>query len=73
MESHVRSIAKAITWRLGGTVATFAVAWLITGDVSLSAGIGLVDTTVKIGAFYIHERIWNRLQFGKIKPPEYQI
>jgi len=49
------------------------VAWILTGNLSLSAGIGLVDTVIKIGAFYVHERIWNRLQFGKQKPPEYQI
>lgn len=73
MESHIRSIAKAITWRAGGTVVTFAVAWVITGDLSLSAGIGLLDTMVKLGAFYVHERVWNRLDFGKQKPPEYQI
>jgi uncharacterized membrane protein len=73
MESHYRSIAKAVTWRLGGTVVTFAVAWFITGDASLSARIGFADTAVKVGAFYIHERLWNRLQFGKTNPPEYEI
>ena len=73
MESHIRSIVKAITWRAGGTVVTFMVAWILTGNLSLSAGIGLVDTVIKIGAFYVHERIWNRLQFGKQKPPEYEI
>jgi uncharacterized membrane protein len=73
VESHIRSIAKAITYRAGGTVVTFAVAWVITGDLSLSAGIGLLDTMVKLGAFYVHERVWNRLDFGKQKPPEYQI
>ena len=73
MESHFRSILKAVTWRSGGTVVTFAVAWFITGDVSLAAGIGFVDTTVKIVAFYFHERMWNRLKFGKMEPPDYQI
>ncbi|MHC4346698.1 MAG: DUF2061 domain-containing protein, partial [Planctomycetota bacterium] len=34
MESHCRSIAKAVTWRMGGTVVTFAVAWILTGNVS---------------------------------------
>jgi len=29
LESHYRSIVKAITWRAGGTVVTFAVAWVI--------------------------------------------
>jgi uncharacterized membrane protein len=73
MESHYRSIVKAITWRTGGTVVTFAVAWILTHELTLAAGIGLLDTTIKIGAFYVHERIWNRLQFGRKKPLEYQI
>ncbi len=73
MESHLRSIAKAITWRTGGTFVTFAIAWVLTRRVDLAAQIGLADTLVKIGAFYCHERIWNRLNFGKQKPPEYQI
>lgn len=73
MESHYRSIAKAVTWRTGGTVVTFTIVWIFTGNVSLSAGIGLLDTAIKIGAFYAHERLWNRISFGKPKPPEYQI
>ena len=52
---------------------TFAVAWLMTGRFELAAQIGLLDTAVKLGAFYAHERVWNRLNFGKEKPPEYQI
>lgn len=73
MESHSRSIVKAVTWRTGGTVVTFAIAWILTGETTLSIGIGLLDSVVKIGAFYAHERIWNRLDFGKLRPPDYQI
>jgi len=73
MESHFRSIVKAITWRAGGTVVTFAVAWIVSRSFELAAQIGVLDTLVKIGAFYAHERIWNRLSFGKKKMPEYQI
>lgn len=73
MESHIRSITKAITWRIGGTFVTFAVALVLTGKLELAAQIGLVDTLIKIGAFYCHERIWNKLKFGKQKSPEYQI
>lgn len=73
MESHSRSIVKAVTWRAGGTVVTFFIAWAITGEATLSVGIGLLDSLVKVGAFYLHERMWNRLHFGKLEPPEYQI
>lgn len=73
MESHFRSIVKAITWRTGGTAVTFAVAWIFTRSFELAAQIGVLDTLIKLGAFYVHERMWNRLDFGKQKPPEYQI
>ena len=73
METHLRSIAKAITWRTGGTIVTFTVAWILTRRFDLAAQIGILDTVVKIGAFYAHERVWNRMNFGKRKPLEYQI
>jgi uncharacterized membrane protein len=73
VESHLRSIIKAITWRTGGTVVTFAVAFVLLRSVEQAAQIGILDTLVKIGAFYFHERVWNKFSFGKMKPPEYQI
>lgn len=72
-QNVVMKAAKAITWRAGGTVVTFAVAWILTGNVSLSAGIGLLDTVIKIGAYYVHERLWIRVKFGRLKRPEYEI
>ncbi|OHB67843.1 MAG: hypothetical protein A2Y77_10410 [Planctomycetes bacterium RBG_13_62_9] len=73
VETHVRSILKAVTWRVGGTIVTCVVAWLVTGSPGLAAKIGVVDTLIKIVAFYGHERLWNRLNIGKIEPPEYHI
>jgi uncharacterized membrane protein len=73
METHLRSIAKAVSWRIGGTAVTFAVTLFITGQMDLAAKIGLLDTFVKVGAFYFHERLWHRVNFGKVEPPEYQI
>ncbi|MBU1260387.1 MAG: DUF2061 domain-containing protein [Planctomycetes bacterium] len=73
MESHLRSILKGITWRIGGTTVTIAVAWLITGSINIAAKIGLLETVLKISVFYIHERLWNRINIGKEKRPEYQI
>jgi uncharacterized membrane protein len=73
MESHIRSIAKAVSWRLGGTAVTFLTAWFFIGTLDTAVKIGILDTILKIGVFYIHERFWNRLNFGKSAPPEYQI
>jgi uncharacterized membrane protein len=73
METHLRSIVKAVTWRVGGTLVTFLVTLAISKEIELAAKVGLLDTLVKIGAFYFHERLWHRVNFGKVKPPEYQI
>ncbi|MBM4104666.1 MAG: DUF2061 domain-containing protein [Planctomycetes bacterium] len=73
METHTRSIIKAVSYRFLGSGVTFAVAFMVTRKLDMAAGIGVLDTVLKIGAFYFHERLWHRISFGKIKPPEYQI
>jgi uncharacterized membrane protein len=73
METHFRSILKAISWRAGGTVVTMLTAWLFIGKADVAIKIGLIDTFLKIGVFYFHERLWNRINYGKLKPPDYQI
>ncbi len=52
---------------------TVAVAWAVTGSPGIAASIGLADTLVKIGAYYLHERMWLRIRFGQPKAPEYDI
>lgn len=73
METHARSIIKAISYRLLGSMVTFGVVLLVTRKMDLAAGVGIMDTILKIGAFYFHERLWHRINFGKLKPPDYQI
>lgn len=73
MESHKRSIFKALTYRVFGLVVTIAVAYIVTRDSALAGAIGLADTFAKIFAYYIHERIWTHLPFGREKTPEYEI
>ncbi len=73
MESHVRTIMKALSWRLIATLITFAVAWFATGKLALAVEIGLADTLIKLGVYYFHERTWIRVKFGTLKKPEYEI
>lgn len=73
MESHKRSVAKAISYRIVGTGLTATVALLVTGQLRTALAIGAVDTVLKIGGYYAHERLWEKIPFGRPKPPEYQI
>ena len=49
--------------------------FVFTGKVSLSLGAGALDMVLKIGAYFVHERIWNHINFGRTnsKAPEYEI
>ena len=57
-ESHTRSIAKGITWRLVATLTTVTIAWFITGEIDLALQIGFIEVFAKIAIYYAHERIW---------------
>ncbi len=70
MESYKRSIAKTISWRIIATSVTFLVAYLFTKEVVLSMGIGFGDAIIKIFAYYSHERLWNRIGFGRKRVKE---
>ena len=73
MESHFRTITKALSWRFVATLVTFTVVWLVTGKLSFAVEIGVADTLIKLGAYYFHERLWIRVKFGKLRKPEYEI
>lgn len=67
-ETHLRSVVKAATYRFFGTFVTVGIAWAVTGQWKVGVGVGLADTTVKIFIFYIHERVWHNIRFGRIVP-----
>jgi uncharacterized membrane protein len=73
METNVRSIAKAVSYRILGSAVTGLIVLLLTHKGSLSIGAGALDMVLKIGAYFVHERIWDRIEFGRAKPPEYEI
>jgi len=73
METRFRTVIKALSWRFIATLVTFTVAWIITKELKFAAEIGIADTVIKLGAYYFHERTWIGIDFGKKKPPEYQI
>ena len=72
MESHFRTVVKAVSWRFIATLVTFAVAWAVTNELAFAAKIGIADTLIKLCAYYFHERVWIGVNFGK-KRPEYYI
>ena len=65
METHTRSFLKAMSWRFLATFITAAVVWFLTGEAKFGMTVGLIDTSVKLLVYFVHERIWLRISFGK--------
>lgn len=72
-EKRYRSILKAASWRVTGTIDTFIVSYLVTGQVKLAIGISVFEVFTKLILFYFHERLWLRIPLGRKKTPEYEI
>jgi sulfate adenylyltransferase large subunit len=64
-ETHRRSLAKAVSWRATGSLDTFLVALVITGNVHLAGGVALTEVLTKILIYYLHERVWALITWGK--------
>ena len=64
-ESHARSVAKAASWRVVGTLDTFIWSLIITGKPFNAGAIASMETVTKIGLFYVHERVWHILPWGR--------
>jgi uncharacterized membrane protein len=65
METTLRSLVKAISWRITGTLATFGVSWAITGAATVAATIAVMEVIAKLFLYWLHERAWNRMKWGR--------
>ena len=62
MESHTRTIARAASWRVTATAVT-AVFTGLEGAIVINIAMTFVH--------YIHERLWLKLNWGKVKEAHY--
>src|SRR3954469_21278553 len=67
-ESHPRSIVKALSWRATGTLDTFVLSYLITGNLVFAGSIAGIETMTKMVLYYCHERIWAAIAWGRWQP-----
>lgn len=76
-EAHHRSIVKAVSWRCIASLTTFSIVLVLTRflDMEVSEGlkysayVGMADVVIKLLFYYLHERIWGVIGFGKKNHP----
>jgi uncharacterized membrane protein len=63
-ESQGRSLAKAVSWRITGTIDTFVISAIVTGRLTLAGSIAATELFTKILLYYFHERAWAAIHWG---------
>ena len=68
LESRARHIAKALTWRVIASFTTFLLALLFFRDdpqaTEKATGIAITEAILKLVFYYVHERIWFKINLG---------
>ena len=65
-ESFPRSILKTISYRVAILILDFSSIYLFTHQIKVAVGFMLVSNVYTTLGYFIHERIWDRIKWGKI-------
>ena len=73
-EKHYRSLAKAVSWRITGSIDTLIITFIVTGKLKWAFTVSGIELFTKIFLYYVHERAWHKIPFGKYaERPPYEI
>jgi adenylylsulfate kinase len=64
-ETNKRSIAKGISWRIIATSTTILIVYFFFDRLDLAIAAGMMETVLKVGLYWIHERAWFKIHWGK--------
>jgi uncharacterized membrane protein len=62
----IKSLVKAVSWRIVGSIDTMVVSYFITHRFVMAISIGGVEVFTKIFLYYLHERAWAQLRWGRM-------
>jgi len=66
-ETNKRSIVKGISWRVVATSTTIMIVYLFFERLDLAIAAGVVETVLKVGLYWAHERAWFKIRWGRKK------
>ena len=65
IESHKRSVIKSVSWRAVATLTTMSIVYIFTRKLILTLEVGFFEIVAKMLFYYLHERIWGKVKWGK--------
>lgn len=73
MDHPKRSICKSLSWRIFSFFLTIGIIFAYTKNIKQAIGVGAGIDLLKMVLYYLHERLWNKVDYGRHKPQDYQI
>ena len=64
-DSHFRSLVKAVSWRITGSIDTFVLSLIFTGSVKVAGSIAGAEAIMKMILYYLHERAWSAIRWNQ--------
>ena len=64
-DSALRSLAKTVSWRITGSGATFAISYMVLGNFVIAGSIAIAQLISNTILYFVHERLWNKIKWGK--------
>ena len=65
MDKKLRSLIKSLTYRIIAFIVLMIITWYATGDLVQTTFISVTFHTIQLFLYYIHERLWERVNWGK--------
>ena len=66
-ETNKRSIVKGVTWRVVATTTTITIVYFFFDRLDLAIVAGMIETVLKVGLYWVHERVWFKVRWGRKK------
>jgi len=66
-ETLKRTIFKTISYRVVILILDFTTIYIFTGKLTVALGFTIVSNIYTTIAYFLHERIWDRMKWGKIE------
>ena len=64
-DTKKRGLLKGVTYKILSTIVTILVIYVVTQKLDVSFFWGVVCGAVNLGVFYLNERSWGKVAWGK--------
>jgi len=65
LDKKLRSLIKSATYRIIAFIVLMIITWYATNNLVQTTFISVTFHTIQIFLYYIHERLWERINWGK--------